>query len=286
MTSLYFVVYCSLILIDQACAHGYMSWPAARQYKCYRDNNFWWPDTGENIPDEACREAYQSVYAKYRSQGESPGVAANAAQYMFQQYYEYAAVAGQQYDDIDHIKNTVVSSHLCAAGAAERWGVFGDKSGMDLPLSNWRPDRLYKMSSNGDNNKYNDSIITNIHFCPTTVHEPSYFEVFMSKPSYNYSSMLTWDDLQPVEILELDNDVYHYNKHSNLVANEGVDEFCTNTMIYVIRVRIPHRHDKFVLYVRWQRIDPVGEGFYNCADVIFDDHYWPESEKKNIHDEF
>ncbi len=117
-----------LYIVNAVNCHGYLSWPAARQYKCYRDNNFWWPETGENIPDDACREAYQTVYAKYRNVGESHGLAANAAQYMFQQYYEYAAIAGPNYEDLEHVKENVVSSNLCAAGAHDRTHNFGDKS--------------------------------------------------------------------------------------------------------------------------------------------------------------
>ncbi|ABI35732.1 Gp37 [Ectropis obliqua nucleopolyhedrovirus] len=252
---MYFIILAlNVVLLHTINGHGYLSWPAARQYKCYRDNNFWWPETGENIPDDACREAYQTVYAKYRNAGESHGLAANAAQYMFQQYYEYAATAGPNYDDFEHIKNSVVVDSLCAAGANMRTQTFGDKSGIDIPLPNWRPDVLYHQ-----NIPVNDLPIE-ISLCPTTVHEPSYFQVFVTKPDFEYDHELVWDDLEELVL----------TGESRLVDNTGTDESCTNSQIYKIPVRVPWRTQKFILFVRWQRRDIAGEGFYNCADVVFD----------------
>ncbi|AKN80640.1 GP37/P34.8, Spindlin, Fusolin, Spheroidin-like protein [Perigonia lusca single nucleopolyhedrovirus] len=309
MTSLFLLVYCSVFVFGHVHGHGYLSFPAARQYKCFRDDNFWWPDTGDSIPDEACRAAYQAVYAKYRSMGENHGVAANAAQYMFQQYHEYAATAGAQYNDLNHIQSNVVPSSLCAAGATQRWDTFGDKSGMDIAVPNWRADVLYtnnkwpvvddaqhklanrkrhhKSLSSTDDDKLKDQnfVSVDIHFCPTTIHEPSYFQVFISKPTYNYSAELTWGDLElltPLIPNNKDND--NNDSHSNLIANDGLDDLCTNSMIYVIPTEIPYRANKFVLFVRWQRDDPSGEGFYNCADVMFDHtNYLPT--KYSQHDE-
>ncbi|ACI47391.1 Gp37 [Spodoptera litura nucleopolyhedrovirus II] len=237
--------------------HGYLSQPVARQYKCFRDNHFWWPDNGDEIPDPACQFAYKTVYAKYRSDGESPGVAANAAQYMFQQYYEYAALAGPNYDDLEHIKTHVVPHSLCAAGAVDRLGPFGDKSGMDEPTPLWHATTLFHSSKE----KYQSGHQMTLHFCPTAVHEPSYFEVYVSRPEYNYTAELTWSDLELIG-----------GDGSQLVKNDGTDEACAGDELYTIPVRVPFRSQKFVIFVRWQRNDVVGEGFYNCADVQFDSY--------------
>ena len=246
-----------VVVVTVVNGHGYLSQPAARQYKCFRDNHFWWPDNGDEIPDPACRLAYQSVYAKYRSDGEPPGVAANAAQYMFQQYYEYAALAGPNYNDLEHIKSHVVPHNLCAAGAADRLSAFGDKSGMDEPTPLWRATTLFHSSKE----KYQSGHQMTIHFCPTAVHEPSYFEVYISRPEYNYTAELTWNDLELIG-----------GDGSQLVKNDGTDEACAGDQLYTIPVRVPFRLQKFVLFVRWQRNDVAGEGFYNCADVEFDDY--------------
>lgn len=246
-----------LCIIDTITAHGYLSRPAARQFKCFRDGEFWWPDNGDNIPDPACRHAYKTVYAKYRSLGESPGIAANAAQYMFQQYYEYAALAGPAYNDLEHIKNNVVSHSLCAGGADNRLKPFGDKSGMDEPTSLWRAETLFHSAQE----KYRNAHQIVLHFCPTAVHEPSYFEVYVSRLEYNYSRQLTWHDLEPIG-----------GDGSQLVLNDGSDDACAGDHLYTIPVRLPLRSRKFVVFVRWQRNDIAGEGFYNCADVEFDDY--------------
>lgn len=243
------------VAVSAVIGHGYLSYPEARQFKCFKDNHFWWPETGDEIPDEACRLAYKTVYAKYRSAGEPSGVAANAAQYMFQQYYEYAAVAGPAYNDFEHIKSKVVSSNLCGAGANDRTNTFGDKSGMDEPTPLWRGTTLY----HNIKEKYQSGHQMSIHFCPTAVHEPSYFQVFVSRANYNYTQPLTWNDLELIG-----------GDGSQLVKNNGSDEACTGDLLYTIPVRIPFRSKKFVIFVRWQRNDVAGEGFYNCADVEFD----------------
>ncbi|AAC70254.1 Ld-gp37 [Lymantria dispar multiple nucleopolyhedrovirus] len=242
-------------LATTADAHGYLSRPAARQFKCFRDGRFWWPETGEDIPDEACRRAYRTVYAKYRSAGESGGVAANAAQYMFQQYFEYAALAGADYQNLEHVQENVVAADLCAAGASDRSRPFGDKSGIDEPFDDWRADTLYPRADESASSR-----AVALHFCPTTVHEPSFFQIFISREAYNYTRKLTWRDLELVE----------NETPARLIANDGTDENCASPSVYALEARVPLRPGKFVLYVRWQRRDVAGEGFYNCADVTFD----------------
>ncbi|AGA16215.1 gp37 protein [Thysanoplusia orichalcea nucleopolyhedrovirus] len=232
-------------------SHGYLSVPVARQYKCFQDGNFYWPDNGSDIPDAACRNAYKSVYYKYRALGLEPGAAASTAQYMFQQYMEYAAMAGPNYDDFDMIKQKVVPHTLCGAGSNDRNSVFGDKSGMDEPFQNWRPDVIHI-------NRYESAYHMNIHFCPTAVHEPSYFEVYITKSNWDRRNPIVWSELEFIG-----------GNSSSLVSNPG-DLLCDNSLVYSIPVLVPYRSNQFVMYVRWQRIDPVGEGFYNCADLVFE----------------
>nr|UIX56214.1 Spindle-like protein [Hyphantria cunea nucleopolyhedrovirus]UIX56359.1 Spindle-like protein [Hyphantria cunea nucleopolyhedrovirus] len=240
-----------LVLAPAVRSHGYLSVPVARQFKCFDDGNFHWPDNGDGIPDEACRNAYKKVYHRYRAIGAPPGEAAVAAQYMFEQYTEYAAVAGPNYRDFEMIKRNVVPHTLCGAASNDRAALFGDKSGMDEPFSNWRPDVLYM-------SRYQNSFPMDVHFCPTAIHEPSYFEVFVTKPTWDRRSPVTWNELE-----------YIGGNNSGLVPNED-DPLCDNNLLYSIPVRVPYRSGQFVMYVRWQRIDPVGEGFYNCADLVFD----------------
>ncbi|AAC55636.1 spindle-like protein [Choristoneura fumiferana multiple nucleopolyhedrovirus] len=241
----------ALFLAPAVRSHGYLSVPVARQYKCFRDGNFWWPNNGDNIPDEACRNAYKKVYYKYRAINVPSQEAASAAQYMFQQYTEYAALAGPNYLDFDMVKRDVVPHTLCGAASNDRAALFGDKSGMDEPFYNWRPDVLYM-------NRYQNSYPMDVHFCPTAIHEPSYFEVFVTKSTWDRRNPITWNELE-----------YIGGNNSGLVPNPG-DPLCDSNQIYSIPVSVPYRSGQFVMYVRWQRIDPVGEGFYNCADLVFE----------------
>jgi predicted carbohydrate-binding protein with CBM5 and CBM33 domain len=232
--------------------HGYLSYPPARQYRCFRDGNFWWPPNGDNIPDSACRRAYRSVYDKYLSEGES--IATNAAQYMFQQYPEYAANAGADYEQLTHIQENVIPTHLCAAHAVNRAQPMGDKSGMDEPFDGWRVETLHYHET------FDDGYPLVVHFCPTAEHDPSYFEVYVTQEGFDVTKQpLTWSDLQMLTHME-----------ANLIANDGTDPMCTAPRLYAVPVLVPNRRDRFVLYVRWQRRDLVGEGFYNCADVVLD----------------
>ena len=155
------------------------------------------------------------------------------AQYMFQQYMEYAAVAGPNYDDFDLIKQRVVPHTLCGAGSNDRNSVFGDKSGMDEPFNNWRPNTLYL-------NRYQPVYQMNVHFCPTAIHEPSYFEVFITKSNWDRRNPITWNELE-----------YIGGNDSNLIPNPG-DSLCDNSLVYSIPVVIPYRSNQFVMYVRWQ----------------------------------
>ncbi|USC25912.1 gp37 [Palpita vitrealis nucleopolyhedrovirus] len=239
-----------LIYAPAVRSHGYLSVPMARQYKCFKDGNFYWPYNGDNIPDVACRNAYKFIYYKYLALNFKVGSAASKAQYMFEQYMEYAAMAGPNYNNFNFIKQNVVPHTLCGAGSNVHSSVFGDKSGIDQPFINWTPNTLYV-------DGYQSTYQFNIYFCPTAIHQPSYFEVFITKPNWDRQESVTWNKLEFIG-----------GNYSNLITNPG-NLMCNNELIYSIPVIIPYRINQFVMYVRWQRMDPAGEGFYNCADVVF-----------------
>jgi predicted carbohydrate-binding protein with CBM5 and CBM33 domain len=232
------IVYCvsASCLMTPVDAHGYLLHPMSRQYPCYRNDDFWWPSDGSNITDGGCKSAYQYMYNKH-------GGNAFAAQYMFNQYAEYAALAGTDFTNAEHVRNDVVAHHLCAAGANDSTKAFGDKSGIDVWWAPWSTTEL-------------DVGVNKFVFCPTVIHEPSYFEVFITNELYEYKDTIQWSDLDLI-----------YNKSSILEYNTEYEE-CDNEKVYVLRVNVPYRTSKFVIYVRWQRRDIAGEGFYNCADAI------------------
>nr|4YN1_A Chain A, Fusolin [Anomala cuprea entomopoxvirus] len=242
--------------------HGYVTFPIARQRRCNVQGGFWWPPEGTNIPDPMCRAAYQYVFNKVLSEGGSTSQAASAAQYMFQQDNEYAALAGPNFRDICWIKEQVVPDYLCAAGA-DTWRIrpFGDKTGMDI-VGSWPPTVIPL------ENNFVNTIPIELEFCPTAIHEPSYFEVYVTTPEFNvYRDKVTWPLLELV-----------FNSTVPLV-NRRADSLCTaNARVYRMIVPVPYRQTQFVIYVRWQRIDPVGEGFYNCVDAVFANRPGPDPE--------
>nr|BAO37620.1 hypothetical protein [Homona coffearia entomopoxvirus] len=249
-------------LLYEVNGHGYMTFPIARQRRCSTAGGYWWPPNVDGIQDTMCRYAYKNVYNKVLNQYNSESQAATAAQYMFVQDNEYAALAGNRYTDICYVQQYVVPNYLCGAGASD-WSIvpFGDKSGMDLPGS-WVPTviPLY------DNHQTN--VALELEFCPTAIHEPSYYEVYITNPSFNvHIDNVVWGNLELI-----------YNNTVPLRAKLAESTCVANSMVYRFTVPIPVRSSQFVLYVRWQRNDPVGEGFYNCVDMAFEYAEGPDEE--------
>lgn len=88
----------------------------------------------------------------------------------------------------------------------------------------------------------------NCRFHAPTPHEPSYFEVYITKADYNPAQALKWDDLERLAYLEppsLDGNTYRFV------------------------VDLPVRTGRHMLYAVWQRVDPVGEVFFSASDIDF-----------------
>ena len=78
-------------------------------------------------------------------------------------------------------------------------------------------------------------------------HNPSYWEIYVSKADYNPTQQaLKWDDLELVQEI---GDVQPVNGY------------------YAFDVDLKEHIGRRVVYTRWQRDDAAGEGFYNCSDV-------------------
>ncbi|MDA0974733.1 MAG: lytic polysaccharide monooxygenase [Phycisphaerales bacterium] len=83
-----------------------------------------------------------------------------------------------------------------------------------------------------------------------TPHNPLKMYAFLTTPDHEWGQEpLTWSKMQPIPVGPV-----------TLDGNE-----------YSFTVTLPPRSGKHALYVIWQRIDPVGEGFYMLADVDFGD---------------
>lgn len=85
-------------------------------------------------------------------------------------------------------------------------------------------------------------------FYAHTPHEPSYFEVYLTKPGYDPLKPLKWSDLERLP---------------------DPTDTVLDGMNYRFTVNLPARDGRHVLYVIWQRIDPAGEAFFSTSDLDF-----------------
>ena len=88
---------------------------------------------------------------------------------------------------------------------------------------------------------------TQLTWAATVVHNPSVFRVWVTTNDWDSSSALNWAQMEELEVGEI-----------QLIGNE-----------YKFEVDFPERTGRHVVYCIWQRLDPVGEGFYSASDVIF-----------------
>ena len=195
-------------------AHGWVEFPTARQVICYDDGGYWSLD-GKDIPNAACKAAFTM-----------------SGTYPFIQKNEFAALT-KDYNNIEAVKRQVPDGQLCSAGNQP-------KAGMSIASSQWQKTKI----------KLNDNGQIEMVFNATAPHNPSFWQFYITKPDYDHSQPLTWDDLELVDT----------------AGNVPVD----SDRKYRINVTLPNnRSGDAIIYTRWQRDDAAGEGFYNCSDVSF-----------------
>ncbi|WP_413508034.1 lytic polysaccharide monooxygenase [Serratia proteamaculans] len=234
--------------------HGSPLVPISRQYQCYNEGGFYWPADGTGIPQLDCRAAYQHVYHKYidksgfvvpkkekdkRSSKTEVNII-EQSNYQFRQWNETSKNIAD-YSNPAAVKAAIPDGQLCSAGNVgtewdDRDKVWNDKSGLDA-ITTWRTSDIEKNAEGKIAITYN----------ATATHDPSFFEVYISKAGYNASTAaLKWSDL---ELL---------GKVENIKPENQQYKFAVDAKNYT---------GKHVLYIRWQRIDSIGEGFYSCSDV-------------------
>lgn len=155
--------------------------------------------------------------------------------YPFTQQPEFSALTADFYNQ-QAVEQSVPDGTLCAAGHSL-------KSGMDLPSPYWQRTEVTP-NANGQ---------IKVRFLAETPHNPSFWQFYLSKPGFDSATTtLKWADLE-------------------LVAAHGNIDFIKDPdgrRFYEMYVTIPaDRQGDALLYSRWQRVDPAGEGFYNCADI-------------------
>lgn len=199
-------------------AHGFMENPKARQAICQAQAGYWWPADGSAIPNLACRAAFlESGYVQFVQEHE---ISVNVADYYNQ----------------DAVEDAVPDGTLCAAGSDE-------KRGLNLASEHWQKTSVSP----------NEQGKIQVRFNAKTPHNPSYWKIYLSKPSFNAATdILRWQDLELIQ------------EHGNIDFIKAPD----GNRYYDMEVSIPaERSGDALLYSRWQRNDAVGEGFYNCSDI-------------------
>lgn len=151
--------------------------------------------------------------------------------YIFVQHHEYAANTSD-HTSPDAVQASVPDGTLCAGGDSS-------KAGMNQPSPHWQ--RTVVNTA--------ETPALPLRFHATTPHNPSYWAFYLSREDYKGATdELAWGDL---ELIHTAPDAL------------AVDSY------YEFDVPLPEgRQGEAILFTRWQRVDPVGEGFYNCSDIV------------------
>ncbi|PSU18342.1 hypothetical protein CTM97_21575 [Photobacterium phosphoreum] len=194
-------------------AHGWADFPPSRTEICDRDGGYW----QDKIPNAACQALWDKSNA-----------------HPFTQKNENAKLTAD-YNNIEAVKKEVVNGLLCSGGDEK-------KAGLDIPHNEWQKTEVV-LDANGE---------FDFKWVATATHNPSFWQFYITKPGYDKSQPLTWDDLDLVDEV------------GNVEPTEA-----TPYDTYNFKVKLPKDRvgEDVILYSRWQRIDPAGEGFYNCSDI-------------------
>ena len=133
------------------------------------------------------------------------------------------------YNNMDAVKLAVPDGEICSAGDSS-------KSGLNLPHADWKKSTVQVSAEN----------TIAVEHIATAPHNPSFRQFYLTKESYDASQPINWDDLELI----------HVDDYTVMAKN--------NTFIIPVPAG---RSGDAVLVSRWQRYDPAGEGFYNCADI-------------------
>ncbi|MGL6000852.1 MAG: lytic polysaccharide monooxygenase [Plesiomonas sp.] len=156
--------------------------------------------------------------------------------YPFVQKPEFSKLVSN-YNDLNAVKAAIPDGRLCSAGDDK-------KAGIDQPSPDWKKTAI-DLSKGGK---------TTLRFMAATPHNPSFWQIFLTKQGFDSATQkLNWADL---ELIASFNDL-------PVTVIDG-------KKYYQMDVQLPTgRTGDAVLYTRWQRVDPAGEGFYNCSDLSF-----------------
>lgn len=164
-----------------------------------------------------------------------------------QQWNEVAklikADEGYDYTNQKTVETLIPDGKLCSAANPLM-------EGLNTPSANW-----YKTPMTTKNG------VAEVRIVGTAPHVSSIVKIYLSKSSYNPATMpLKWSDLELLHEETVTVARTDWGEQPPSVGGlQGYFKF---------NVAIPNgRTGDAVLFTRFQRIDPAGEGFYNCSDI-------------------
>ncbi|KDM92683.1 lytic polysaccharide monooxygenase [Photobacterium galatheae] len=156
--------------------------------------------------------------------------------YPFVQKPEFARLVSD-YHNQAAVERAIPDGSLCSAADSK-------KSGMDISSPYWQKTTI-DLTNNGQ---------LALLYRAETPHNPSFWKFYLTKPGFDSATQsLAWGDLELVgEVGNIPTTTINGQKY------------------YQMTITLPtERTGDAILYARWQRNDPAGEGFYNCIDIRF-----------------
>jgi chitin-binding protein len=240
-------------IVSCVLGHGYMVVPQARQSMCFEGQSHMPGLWSGNIPDPACRAAFNYVRAKGNP---SPQEGTPAEVFQFQQRNEFANFNTAPGHNPNNYPNIVPNGEICSAG--NNWPdrtsprQFGDKTGLSV-LAPWRKNTIRTNNIGGYQ-------AVRFQYCATQPHNPSVWHVYY-QPGDSSQTVIRWDTLSYLgeigNILPRTSPTTIPNCFSNGVPHN---------IYYEFTIGIPMPIEGGTIVIAWQRIDPVGEFFMECID--------------------
>ncbi|UJF18877.1 lytic polysaccharide monooxygenase [Vibrio sp. SS-MA-C1-2] len=186
-------------------AHGWSTYPEARQSVCYQQGGIWYGTP----PSKGCETAKNE-----------------SGSYPFVQRNEFS-INIPDYNNQATVEAMIPNGTLCHANDSRKSGMSSETDFDAWTRTEMAPG------------------VFTYTFNATAPHNPSFWQFYMTKQGWNHEDGLGWDDLELI-----------HESSGSVSAN------------YSTQVTIPsNRSGDHIFFSRWQRIDAVGEGFYNCSDI-------------------
>lgn len=254
---LLFTILLAATAVGLSMGHGYHIVPQARQSMCFEGAShvpgLWSNSPGTQIPDPACRAAFNWVYNKQNLPNPM-----ERARVQFTYRNEYANFNRAPNHDRLNYPNVVPNGEICSAGnnLPDRPNSpprFGDKTGMSQVFP-WRTNTIYTTHMNGlETIKF--------QYCATAPHNPSIWHIYFQRGDPRTTPVL-WETLDYLGVIQ-DLPV----QRSPTALPNCFSLGAPHNAYYEYEMAVPMVPEGGTIVVAWQRIDPMGEFFMECIDI-------------------